>query len=93
MREQRQVRVDSEMPEEIEVNVVMHKGYVLSHFRFAVVVDIVTEFGREVALSELLYADDLVIMSETTEGVINKFLRWNEVFESKGLKVNLGKPS
>ena len=54
-------------------------------------VDVVTEFAREVALSELLYADDLVLMSETISGLRNKFLEWKEAFVSKGLKVNLGK--
>ena len=43
------------------------------------------------ALSELRNADDLVIMCETIEGLRNKFLKWKEAFESKGLKVNLGK--
>ena len=45
----------------------------------------------EGALRELLYADDLVLMSETIEGLRNKFLKWKEAFEIKGLKVNLGK--
>ena len=54
-------------------------------------VDVVTEFARECALSELPYADDLVLMSETIEGLRNKFIKWNEAFESKGLEVNLGK--
>ena len=57
----------------------------------AVVVDVVTKFAREDALSELLYADDLVLMSETIEGLRNRFLKRKESFESKGLKVNLGK--
>ena len=30
-------------------------------------------------------------MSETIEGLKNKFLKWKEDFESKGLKVNYGK--
>ena len=55
------------------------------------VIDVVTEFATEGGLSELLYADDLVLMSETIEGLWNKFLKWKEAFESKGLKVNLGK--
>ena len=59
------VRVNSELSEEFEVKVVMHQGSVLSHFLLAVVVDVVTEYTREGALSELLYADDLVLMSET----------------------------
>ena len=42
-------------------------------------------------LSELLYADDLILMSETIEGLGDKFLNWREAFESRGMKVNLGK--
>ena len=63
----------------------------LSLFCFAVVVDVVNEFARECLLSELLYADDLVLMSETIEGLRNKFLKWKVAFESKGLKVIIGK--
>ena len=84
------VRVDSELSKEFEVKVGKHQVSVLSSFLFAVVVDVVIEFAREVVLSELLYADNLVLMSDTIEGLRNKFLRWKEAFESKGLKVNLG---
>ena len=55
------------------------------------VVDVVTEFAREGAISELLYADELILMSETIEGLRNKFLTWKGAFESKGFKVNLVK--
>ena len=85
------VRVDSELSEEFEVKVGMHQRSVLSPFLFAVVIDAVTEFAIEGALSELLYDDDLVLMSETIGGLRNKFLEWKEAFESKGLKGNLGK--
>ena len=63
------VRVDSELLEAFEVTVWMHQGSVLSLFLLTVVVDIVTEFTREDALRELLYADDLVLMSETIKGL------------------------
>ena len=85
------VRVDSELSHEFEVIVGMHQGSVLSPFLFAVVVDVVTEFAGEVVLSELLYADDLVLMSETIERLRYEFMKWKEAFESKGLKINLGK--
>ena len=78
------------MSEELDVNVGMHQGSALSPF-FAVVVDVVTEFAREGALCELLYAVDLVLMSETIKGLGNKFLKWKEALESKVVKVNLGK--
>ena len=69
----------------------MHQGSVLSPVLFVVVVDVVTEFARVGALSELLYADDLVLMSETMEGHRNNFIKWKELFEIKGLKVIFGK--
>ena len=39
-------------------------------------VDVVTEFSRKGALSELLHADDLVVMTKIMEGLRNKFLRY-----------------
>ena len=61
----------------------MHQGCMLSLFLFAVVAD-VTEMARHGALSELLYADDLGLKSETIKGLRNMFLKWKETFESKG---------
>ena len=75
------VRIDSELSEEFEVKVGIHQGSVLSPFIIAVVVDVVTEFAREGALSELLYANDLVPMSEIIEGLRNKFFKWKEAFD------------
>ena len=43
----------------------MYQGSVLLHFLSAVEAGVVTEFAIEGALNELLYADDLVQMSET----------------------------
>ena len=53
--------------------------------------DVVTEYVREGLLSELLYAGNLVLMSEIIDGLRYKFLKWRESFRSKGLWVNLGK--
>ena len=38
---------------------------------------------------ELMY--EFILMSETIEKLKNKFLKWKEAFESKGLKLSLGK--
>ena len=43
----------------------------LSHFLFAIVVDVI-ELARKSVLIELLYADDLVLMRETIKGHRNK---------------------
>ena len=51
----------------------MHQGSVLSPFLVEVMVDVVTEFAREDTLSELLYADNLVLLSETIKELWNKY--------------------
>ena len=38
--------MDLQLSEEFEVKMRMHQGSVMSHFLFAVVVDVVTEFAR-----------------------------------------------
>ena len=66
----------------------MRQESVLSPFFFAVVINDIIELVGEGVLSELLFADDLIPMSE---GLRNKFIKWMEVFESKG-KLTLGEP-
>ncbi|XP_077862361.1 uncharacterized protein LOC144344061 [Saccoglossus kowalevskii] len=85
------VRVGSELSEEFEVKVGVHQGSVLSPLIFVVVIDVVTESAREGLMREMLYADDLILMDDTMEGLREKFVKWKKSFESKGLKVNLGK--
>ena len=53
--------------------------------------DVVTENLREGVMKEVLYTDDLVLMSETMENLKKRFLEWKNGLESKGLKVNLKK--
>jgi len=85
------VRVGLQLSEEFEVKVGVHQGSALSPLLFAIVVDVLTESVRNGLMSEMLYADDLVLPSETMEGLRETFWKWKEAFESKGLKVNLGK--
>ena len=73
-------RVDSELLVEFEFKVWMYQGYVLSHFLFAMVMDLVTKYSSEGVLSVLLYADGFILMCETIKGLRNKFLMWKEVF-------------
>ena len=82
--------MDSELSEEFMVKVWIHQGSVLSPFLFALVVDVVTEFLREGVIGEFLYADDLVLMSETMEGLRS----WNvrRLLRAKVCKLTWGKP-
>ena len=58
------VRIGSGRLDEFGVRVGVHHGSVLSPLIFAIVVDVVTEHAREGLLNEILYTDDLVLMSE-----------------------------
>ena len=85
------VRVGLELSEEFEVEVGVHQGSALSPLLFAIVVDLSMESARNGLMSEMLYEDDLVLTSETMEGLREKFWKWKAALESKGLKVNLRK--
>ena len=77
------VRTDAELSESFDLMVGLHQGSVLSPLFFAAVMDVVSSEARSRLLSELLYADDLVIGRHVTE--------WRASLLGKGLKVNAGK--
>ena len=82
------VRVGSAYSEEFKIKVGVYQGSVLSPLLFAIVVDVITENARRGVVNELLYADELVIMSEDMEDLKERFWNCNDALESKGLEVN-----
>ena len=78
------VRVGLELSEEFEVKVGVHQMSTLSPLLFAIVVDLTMESVRNGLMSEMLYADDLVLTSKTMEGLREKFWKWKEAFKSRG---------
>ena len=80
-----------ELSEEFWVQVNLHQGAVLSPLLFALAVDVFLENARKGLMNEILYADDLILMSANIENLKEKFLKWKEAFESKRLKMNLMK--
>ena len=86
------VKMGAKLSEEFPVKVGVHQGSVLSSpLLFAVVADVVTESAREDLMNEILCPDDLLLMAETVEDSSENFHKWKATFESKGMKVNLGK--
>ena len=63
----------------------------LSPLLFAAVMDVVSSDARSGLPSELLYADDLVIMAPTMEQLGRWVANWRASLLGKGLKVNAGK--
>ena len=70
------VRVGFAYSEEFEVKVGVHQGSVLSPQLFAIVVDVITQNARIGVVNELLYADDLILMSETMQDLKKRFWNW-----------------
>ena len=69
----------------------VHQGSVLSPPLFIIVLEALSceiPFGDP---WEDLYADDLVIIAESLEECVRRFLTWKEAMEEKGLRVNAGK--
>ena len=85
------VRVGSGLSEEFFVKVGVHQKSVLSPLLFAMVIDEVTENTRKGWMKQILHADDLIVMGKTMEELRENFDEWREAFESKGMRVNLGK--
>ena len=61
------VTTDAGLSESFEVKVGLHQGSVLSPLLFAAAMDVVSSEARSGLPSELLSADDLVIMAPTME--------------------------
>ena len=84
------VRTDAGLRESFEVKVDLHQGSVLSPLLFAAVMDVVSSEERGGLPSELLYADDLVLMAPTMEQLGRRVVEWR-VSLLDGLKVKTGK--
>ena len=60
-------RTDAGLSESFEVNVGLYQGSVLSPMLFAAVMDVVSSEARRGLPSELMYADDLILIEPTIE--------------------------
>ena len=85
------VRINDGFSEEFCIKVGVHQGSVLSPLLFIIVLEALSREMRSGCPEELLYADDLALVSETIEGLKGKLESWKQVLESGGLRVNLGK--
>ena len=69
----------------------LHQGSALSPLLFAIVIDRLTDEVREPAPWTMIYADDIVICSESRENVETKLEKWRYALEKRGMKVSRSK--
>ena len=84
------VRVGEGYSEEFEVKVSVHQGSVLSPLLFIIVLEALSREFCSAIPWEDLYADDLVIITESLKECVRRLLTWKEAMEKKGLRVNAG---
>ncbi|KAK3574171.1 hypothetical protein QTP86_003835 [Hemibagrus guttatus] len=74
--------------EEFNVEVGLHQGLALSPFLFAIVMDQLSEEVRQESPWTMMFADDIVICSESREQVEENLERWRFALERRGMKVS-----
>ena len=84
-------RVNTSLSEKFDVKVGVHEGSALTPLRFIIVLEALSREFHVGCPWEMLYADDLVIIAETFEGLMIKMAVWKNGLEPKRLKVNIGK--
>ncbi|KAK3507410.1 hypothetical protein QTP70_019647 [Hemibagrus guttatus] len=77
--------------EEFKVEVGLHQGSTLSPFLFAIVMDQLSEEVRQESPWTMMFADDIVICSESREQVEENLERWRFALERRGMKVSRSK--
>ncbi|KAK3573129.1 hypothetical protein QTP86_014133, partial [Hemibagrus guttatus] len=77
--------------EEFKVEVGLHQGSALSPFLFAIVMDQLSEEVRQESPWTTMFADDIVICSESREQVEENLERWRFALERRGMKVSRSK--
>ncbi|KAK3512292.1 hypothetical protein QTP70_003281 [Hemibagrus guttatus] len=77
--------------EEFKVEVGLHQGSALSPFLFAIAMDQLSEEVRQESPWTMMFADDIVICSESREQVEENLERWRFALERRGMKVSRSK--
>ncbi|KAM2590328.1 hypothetical protein TB2_042878 [Malus domestica] len=85
------VRTHEGQTESFPITVGLHQGSSLSPYLFALVMDELTRHIQDDIPWCMLFADDIVLIDETQEGVNAKLNLWREVLESKGLRLSRSK--
>ena len=85
------VKLNAKVSKGFRVKVGVHQGSVLSPLLFIIVLEALSRRFRGGLPMELLYADDLVLMTDSEEQLVEKIRKWKVGMEEKGLRVNLGK--
>ena len=83
-----QVRSTTGTTEKFNVRVGLHQGSTLSPYIFDLVMDVITSEVREGVPWSMMFADDVVLVDMTREGVERKLEMWRRALEDRGLRIS-----
>ncbi|GKA31398.1 ataxia telangiectasia mutated family protein [Tanacetum coccineum] len=70
------------------VDVGLHQGSAISPYLFAFILDELSRGIQESIPWCLIFADDIVLVSDTPDGLNKRLEQWREMLENKGLRVS-----
>ncbi|VFQ66544.1 unnamed protein product [Cuscuta campestris] len=85
------VRTSRGDSESFSVGMGLHQGSALSPFLFALVMDVLTKGVQRGVPWCMLFADDIVLIDDTREGLNHKLERWRLALETKGFRISRNK--
>lgn len=78
-------------PKKFSIAVGSHRGSALSPYLFTLVMNELTNVTQDEVPGCMIYADDIVLNYETSEGVNKKLELWRNILDSKGSEIYKGK--
>jgi hypothetical protein len=82
------VKTKDDLTDYFDITIGLHQGSTLSPYLFALVMDELTKHIQVEVPWCMLFADDIVLVDETRDGVNRKLELWREVLEDKGLRIS-----
>jgi len=85
------VRMPGGVTNDFFIGMGLHQASALSPFLFTLVMDVLTRGIQGELPWCVLFADDIVLIDETRQGVNDKWERWRHTLESRGFRVSRSK--
>ncbi|GJV29307.1 ataxia telangiectasia mutated family protein [Tanacetum coccineum] len=82
------VRMPTRNSEYFPVDVRLHQSLAISPYLFALILDELSRGIQESIPWCLIFADDIVLVSDTPDGLNGRLEQWKEMLENKGLRVS-----
>lgn len=85
------IRCAAGISNDFNINVGVHQGSVLSPLLFNIVMNYLTRNEMSTALEIMLFADDIVMISNDVQEIQDSLNRWQTVLERNGLRISRSK--